>query len=373
MNRERGTNRQRQREKDRERYIFSNSSYHNWLTFPSPYHYLFPLSILGSFRAPATLLNASRDEKCYQCLRMYISAKEFYDKIISDKKAKDRKNRRAEQVMTQGSKLTQNMAVSILLGAISVSQTPLAKNTSNLSGSATAVTTSNTTFNSNDSTPRTFVLNIKAIDGVKYECERPHHDHFSPFALSDKTDRKDRNIIRRFSTDNSVLSDKLNPYLSTRSIKKAPNSAPDTVFSGKEKGEIFSNISHDLGGTSIISKDFNMTSCTDDTSVRTGGCDSCGSTLEIPLFGHVGDGEVNNNTLWLSVCMFVCLLVCTSATVFIPLCLSFYPSAFISAYCSSIFIHLSIDLSIYLYIHLSIHLSLRLLILTFYSYLLSYY
>ena len=258
--------------------------------------------------------------------------------------------------MTQGSKLTQNMAVSILLGAISVSQSPLAKNTSNLSGSATAVTN---TSNSNDSTPRTFVLNIKAIDGVKYECERPHHDHFSPFALSDKTDRKDRNIIRRFSTDNSVLSDKLNPYLSTRSIKKAPNSAPDTVFSGKEKGEIFSNISHDLGGTSIISKDFNMTSCTDDTSVRTGGCDSCGSTLEIPLFGHVGDGEVNNNTLCLSVCMFVCLLVCTSSTVFIPLCLSFYPSAFISAYCSSIFIHLFIDLSLYPSIYPSISSSIN--------------
>ena len=267
--------------------------------------------------------------------------------------------------MTQGSKLTQNMAVSILLGAISVSQSPLAKNTSNLSGSATAVTN---TSNSNDSTPRTFVLNIKAIDGVKYECERPHHDHFSPFALSDKTDRKDRNIIRRFSTDNSVLSDKLNPYLSTRSIKKAPNSAPDTVFSGKEKGEIFSNISHDLGGTSIISKDFNMTSCTDDTSVRTGGCDSCGSTLEIPLFGHVGDGEVNNYG-YLSVCLSVSWFVRLRLFLSLSVCLSIR----LHLYLPIVRLFSFIYLLIYLYIHLSIHLSLRLLILTFYSYLLSYY
>ena len=42
--------------------------------------------------------SVSDDNPCYQVVRTYVTAKDFYDKIISDKKAKDKKNRRAEQV-----------------------------------------------------------------------------------------------------------------------------------------------------------------------------------------------------------------------------------------------------------------------------------
>jgi uncharacterized membrane protein YraQ (UPF0718 family) len=62
----------------------------------------------------------STDGKPHQIVRMYISATEFYTKVIADKKAKDKKNRRVEQVMNKGSKLTQNIAVTILLGVLQV-------------------------------------------------------------------------------------------------------------------------------------------------------------------------------------------------------------------------------------------------------------
>ena len=48
---------------------------------------------------PPTSVND--DNHNYQVVRTYVTAKDFYDKIISDKKAKDKKNRRAEQVRMQ--------------------------------------------------------------------------------------------------------------------------------------------------------------------------------------------------------------------------------------------------------------------------------
>ena len=112
------------------------------------------------------------DGKCYQVVRMYVTAKSFYEKVISDKKAKDKKNRRAEQVMTQGSKLTQNMAVTVLLGAITVGCVPQRRN------SAVA-------------NVKTFLMNIAPVDGVRFECERPVDESFSPFGLvSEKAERE---------------------------------------------------------------------------------------------------------------------------------------------------------------------------------------
>ena len=211
---------------------------------------------------------------------MYISAKEFYDKIMSDKKAKDKKNRRAEQVMTQGSKLTQNMAVTILLGAINVSQTPVVRSTNSLSGSAPSASAATNQTNLNDPASRSYVLNIKAIDGLKFECKKPSVDNFIPFTLSDKVERKERNVIRRFSTDHSILSDKVNPY--------------HPVLSGKEKEGMFRINTINLLGPTTESTDESSTNgtCTAETSIRMKGFDSCSTTLEIPLFCQGGDAEV---------------------------------------------------------------------------------
>ena len=226
-----------------------------------------------------TQLSSSKDEKSFQCLRMYISAKEFYDKVMSDKKAKDKKNRRAEQVMTQGSKLTQNMAVTILLGAINVSQTPVVRNTNSLSGSAPVASVA-TQSNANDSSSRSFVLNIKPIDGLKFECKKPSVDNFIPFTVSDKIDRKERNVIRRFSTDHSILSDKITPT--------------HTILSGKDKDGLFRINTNNLLGPTTESTEESSTNgtCTAETSIRMKGFDSCSTTLEIPLFCQGGDAEV---------------------------------------------------------------------------------
>jgi hypothetical protein len=112
------------------------------------------------------------DGKCYQVVRMYVTAKAFYEKVISDKKAKDKKNRRAEQVMAQGSKLTQNMAVTVLLGAITVGCVPQRRN-------------------SIVANEKTFLMNIAPVDGVRFECEKPVDESFLPFGLvSEKAERE---------------------------------------------------------------------------------------------------------------------------------------------------------------------------------------
>lgn len=115
------------------------------------------------------------DGKCYQVVRMYVSAKSFYEKIISDKKAKDKKNRRAEQVMAHGSKLTQNMAVTVLLGAITVGCVPQRRNAAVLA-------------------VRTFLMNIAPVDGVRFECEKPIDESFSPFGLTGELVERERAI-----------------------------------------------------------------------------------------------------------------------------------------------------------------------------------
>ena len=63
------------------------------------------------------LYNMTLEEKqSLPIIRVFIAAKVFYERIIINKKVKDKKNRRMEQVMTVRSKLTQNMAAQSLLG-----------------------------------------------------------------------------------------------------------------------------------------------------------------------------------------------------------------------------------------------------------------
>ena len=104
-------------------------------------------------------------EKPYEVVRMYIKAKEFYEKVMNDKKVKDKKNKRAEQTMLPGSKLTQNMAVTVLLGAITVGNVPQRK-----------------TSTANER--KVFLINISPIDGMRFECEAPSDLSFTPFKMN---------------------------------------------------------------------------------------------------------------------------------------------------------------------------------------------
>ena len=83
--------------------------------------------ILNAGTSMVGLYNMTSEEKqLLPIIRIFISAKSFYEKIISNKKIKDKKNKRAEQVMSVNSKLTHNMAANSLLGAISVFNNPAA-------------------------------------------------------------------------------------------------------------------------------------------------------------------------------------------------------------------------------------------------------
>ena len=105
------------------------------------------------------------EEKPYEVVRMYIKAREFYEKVMNDKKVKDKKNKRAEQTMLPGSKLTQNMAVTVLLGAITVGNVPQRK-----------------TSISNER--KVVLINISPIDGMRFECEAPSDLFFTPFKMN---------------------------------------------------------------------------------------------------------------------------------------------------------------------------------------------
>ena len=73
--------------------------------------------LFSSGKATIGLYNMTLDEKqSLPIIRVFIAAKVFYERIITNKKVKDKKNRRVEQVMTVRSKLTQNMAAQSLLG-----------------------------------------------------------------------------------------------------------------------------------------------------------------------------------------------------------------------------------------------------------------
>lgn len=104
-------------------------------------------------------------EKPYEVVRMYIKAKEFYEKVMKDKKVKDKRNKRAEQTMLPGSKLTQNMAVTVLLGAITVGHVPQRK-----------------TSIANER--KVFLINVSPIDGMRFECEAPSDLSFTPFKMN---------------------------------------------------------------------------------------------------------------------------------------------------------------------------------------------
>ena len=84
-------------------------------------------SVINAGLTTVGLYSMTNEEKqLLPIIRIYIAAKAFYEKIISNKKLKDKKNRRVEQVLTLNSKLTQNMASQSLLGAISVFNNPAA-------------------------------------------------------------------------------------------------------------------------------------------------------------------------------------------------------------------------------------------------------
>jgi hypothetical protein len=84
-------------------------------------------SVINAGLTTVGLYSMTNEEKqLLPIIRIYIAAKAFYEKIILNKKMKDKKNRRTEQVLTLNSKLTQNMASQSLLGAISVFNNPAA-------------------------------------------------------------------------------------------------------------------------------------------------------------------------------------------------------------------------------------------------------
>ena len=85
--------------------------------------------------------------------------------------------------------MTQNMAVTVLLGAISVTLAPLARN-------------------SPPDTIRKFLLNIAAIDGLKFECPKPLDENFIETQVVEKEKEREREkenrekmMMRRSSYD----------------------------------------------------------------------------------------------------------------------------------------------------------------------------
>ena len=96
--------------------------------------------------------------------------------------------------MTQGSKLTQNMAVTVLLGLITVGLSPLPKPDKNTH-----------TPHANTQDTRKYGLNIAGIDGMKFECPRPLDESFSPTVLVEKEREREKEnrekVARRSSCD----------------------------------------------------------------------------------------------------------------------------------------------------------------------------
>ena len=190
-------------------------------------------------------LSVQSQNSTLQTVRMFVSAKIFYEKVINDKKAKDKKNRRAEQAMTQGSKLTQNMAVTVLLSLLHVTQNPIPKNRTNVQ-------------NEN----RIFAINIGALDGLKFECEKPKDETFVPFSLIEKAEKdKERINHRRFSANELIqvpteLSLSAVAYLAASSTNSAINSR---LNSGKEENNtvIANTVSNNTVGSSKTTSDNN--------------------------------------------------------------------------------------------------------------------
>jgi hypothetical protein len=112
------------------------------------------------------------DEKPYEVVRTYIKAKEFYEKVMNDRKVKDKKNKRAEQTMLPGSKLTQNIAVTVLLGAITVGNVPQRKSS----------------IEKIDK--KVFLINISPIDGMRFDCGVPSDPTFLPFKMNSEKIRE---------------------------------------------------------------------------------------------------------------------------------------------------------------------------------------
>jgi hypothetical protein len=103
-------------------------------------------ALLGASAATTGLYSMTYEERqSLPVIRVLISAKSFYEKIIANKKLKDKKNRRAEQTMVINSKMTQNMAAQSLLGGISVCLNPAFKSSVNSNTAAIPNTTSTST------------------------------------------------------------------------------------------------------------------------------------------------------------------------------------------------------------------------------------
>mmetsp|Transcript_263 Transcript_263/g.316 ORF Transcript_263/g.316 Transcript_263/m.316 type:complete len:836 (-) Transcript_263:82-2589(-) len=156
--------------------------------------------------------DGSVDGKPHQTIRMYISATAFYTKVIADKKAKDKKNRRVEQIMNKGSKLTQNIAVTILLGILQVPKQNKSED---------------------------FSLKIAPLDGMKFECAIPINDGFSPHIAEEKVHDVS---ARRKSSDGSHIGSynlvaKRNSIEKIQEQKSAKRNSIEAKIQGQKSGE----------------------------------------------------------------------------------------------------------------------------------------
>ena len=100
---------------------FSANSFNS----PHPSKTLLTKNLTSGKNQNGGLYSMSIEEKrLLPLIRVFIAAKVFYERIITNKKIKDKRKKRTEQAMAVGSKLTQNMASQSLLGAISVIGNP---------------------------------------------------------------------------------------------------------------------------------------------------------------------------------------------------------------------------------------------------------
>ena len=132
-------------------------------------------ALLGASAATTGLYSMTYEERqLLPVIRVLISAKSFYEKILANKKLKDKKNRRAEQTMVINSKMTQNMAAQSLLGGISVCLNPAFKSSENSNTAAIPNTTSTCTSTSTSTSEREREREIKGITGTHTGTGSPY-------------------------------------------------------------------------------------------------------------------------------------------------------------------------------------------------------
>ena len=174
-------------------------------------------ALLGASAATTGLYSMTYEERqSLPVIRILISAKLFYEKIIANKKLKDKKNRRAEQTMVINSKMTQNMAAQSLLGGISVCLNPAFKSSVNSNTAAIPNTTSTSTSTSTSERERErggitgapYLLKIFLSDiTIEYkdisEMKSTFTSH-SPYDKLEKGSRRNVESLKRRISYNSL-------------------------------------------------------------------------------------------------------------------------------------------------------------------------